>query len=52
MTSMPPVYDRGDLSAGSEIEGPAVIQESSSTVIVYPGQRAAATEFGTIEITV
>lgn len=47
-----PVYDRGDLSAGSEIEGPAVIQESSSTVIVYPGQRAAATEFGTIEITV
>ena len=47
-----PVYDRGDLSAGAEIEGPAVIQESSSTVIVYPGQRAAATEFGTIEITV
>ena len=47
-----PVYDRGDLFAGAEIEGPAVIQESSSTVIVYPGQRAAATEFGTIEITV
>ena len=47
-----PVYDRGDLSAGAEIEGPAVIQESSSTVIVYPGQWAAATEFGTIEITV
>ena len=47
-----PVYDRGDLSAGTEIEGPAIIQESSSTVIVYPGQRAAATEFGTIEITV
>ena len=47
-----PVYDRGDLSAGAEIEGPAVIQESSSTVIVYPGQRAAATEFGTIEITI
>ena len=47
-----PVYDRGDLSAGAEIEGPAVIQESSSTVIVYPGQRAAATEFRTIEITV
>ena len=47
-----PIYDRGDLSASAEIEGPAVIQESSSTVIVYPGQRAAATEFGTIEITV
>ncbi len=47
-----PVYDRGDLYPGAEIEGPAIVQESSSTVIVYPNQRAAATEFGTIEITV
>ena len=46
------VYDRGDLYPGAEIQGPAVIQESSSTVIVYPNQSAAATEFGTIEITV
>ena len=47
-----PVYDRGELYPGAEIQGPAVIQESSSTVIVYPNQSAAATEFGTIEITV
>ena len=47
-----PVYDRGDLYAGAEIQGPAIIQESSSTVIVYPNQRANATEFGTVEITV
>ena len=47
-----PVYDRGELHPGAEIQGPAVIQESSSTVIVYPNQSAAATEFGTIEITV
>ena len=47
-----PVYDRGDLYTGVEIKGPAVIQESSSTVIIYPGQSARATEFGTIEITV
>ncbi len=47
-----PVYDRGDLYSGAEIQGPAIIQESSSTVIVYPNQRANATEFGTIEITV
>lgn len=47
-----PVYDRGELCTGAEIQGPAVIQESSSTVIVYPNQSAAATEFGTIEITV
>lgn len=46
-----PVYDRGELYPGVEIPGPAVIQESSSTVIVYPNQRAEATEFGTIEIT-
>ena len=47
-----PVYDRGELHPGAEIQGPAVIQESSSTVIIYPNQSAAATEFGTIEITV
>ena len=47
-----PVYDRGELHPGAEIQGPAVIQESSSTVIVYPNQSAAATEFGIIEITV
>jgi N-methylhydantoinase A len=47
-----PVYDRGDLNTGVEIKGPAVIQESSSTVVIYPGQSARATEFGTIEITV
>ena len=47
-----PVYDRGDLYPGAELQGPAVVQESSSTVIVYPKQKAAATEFGTIEITV
>ena len=46
-----PGLRQGDLYAGAEIQGPAVIQESSSTVIVYPNQRATATEFGTIEIT-
>lgn len=45
-----PVYDRGELYPGVKIPGPAVIQESSSTVIVYPNQQAEATEFGTIEI--
>ena len=45
------VYDRRDLGVGAEVSGPAIIQEASSTVVVYPGQSAAATQFGTIEIT-
>ena len=36
-----PVYRRSTLLAGMTIEGPAVIEEKTSTTVLYPGQRAA-----------
>jgi N-methylhydantoinase A len=37
-----PVYDRQDLFEGTTIEGPAVIEEAESTVILTPRMRATA----------
>jgi N-methylhydantoinase A len=35
-----PVFQRATLSAGTRIEGPAVVEEKTSTIVLYPGQRA------------
>ena len=45
-----PVFRRTALAAGSVIEGPAVIEEKTSTTVLYPGQRAAVDGFLNIEI--
>ena len=41
-----PRFDGERLPAGAEIEGPAVIREPTTTVVVYPGSRAVVTEAG------
>ena len=46
-----PVYERASLPAGTPIRGPAILEEPSSTVVVYPGQQAEATTHGTLTIT-
>ncbi|MGE0151606.1 MAG: hydantoinase/oxoprolinase family protein [Reyranellaceae bacterium] len=40
------IYDRQKLSAGVEINGPAIIEESGATTIVPPAWRAVVQEFG------
>lgn len=35
-----PVYARADLPAGAEVAGPAFIELDTTTIVVYPGQRA------------
>lgn len=45
------VYDRALLGAGDELDGPAVIEEFSSTIPVHPGFRAHIDAFGNIRIT-
>ncbi len=35
-----PVYDRPDLAVGQAIEGPAIIEERETTIIILPGWRA------------
>ena len=43
-----PIYDRYQLGSGDEVEGPAIIEEVDSTVVVQPGYRADVDEFGNL----
>jgi len=45
-----PRYERAALAAGQEIFGPALIEDDWSTIVVYPGQRAAADLLGNLII--
>jgi len=44
------VHDRARLGAGDEVEGPAVLEEFSSTVPVHPGFCARVDDFGNLLI--
>ncbi len=43
-----PVYDRERLGAGAVIEGPAIIEEWTSTALVLPNQSATVDEYGNL----
>ena len=45
-----PVYDRGALTAGDVVEGPAIVEEASSTLIVPPKGRAVTDPSGNIVV--
>jgi N-methylhydantoinase A len=44
------VYDRDLLPAGARIDGPAVIEEMSSTTVLAPNHHAEVDRFGTLII--
>ena len=46
-----PVFRRGALQPGMRIEGPAIIEEQTSTTVLYPGQRAEVDEYLNVECT-
>ena len=46
-----PVYDRGLLGVGEHFEGPAIIEEEGSTLIVGPGGRFEVAATGNIVVT-
>jgi len=45
-----PVWQRSDFSPGMRLVGPAVIEEKTSTIVLYPGQRAHVDEFLNVEL--
>jgi N-methylhydantoinase A len=45
-----PIFRRLELPPGAAIDGPAVIEEKTSTVVVYPGQQARIDGYLNIEI--
>jgi N-methylhydantoinase A len=47
-----PVWRREDLLSGMRMQGPAIIEEKTSTIVLYPGQRAEVDEYLNIEVAV
>ena len=47
-----PIYRRASLRPGTELEGPAVIEEPDSTTLVFPTDRLLVDESGVLVITV
>ena len=45
-----PVWRRTDLPPGMRIQGPAIIEENTSTIVLYPGQHADVDPYLNIEI--
>ena len=45
-----PVWRRTDLPPGLRIQGPAIIEEKTSTIVLYPGQHAEVDPYLNIEI--
>jgi N-methylhydantoinase A len=45
-------HDRTALAPGRAVVGPALIEDESSTVLIYPGQRCAADRFGNLVLEV
>jgi len=45
-----PVYDGDRLGAGHRIEGPAIVEERFTTIVVYPGQVAQLDRLGNYQI--
>jgi N-methylhydantoinase A len=47
-----PVYDFEALAAGQEIDGPAVIDAATTSVLLHPGDRVRTTAFGWLDIAI
>ncbi len=45
-----PVFRRSSLQPGTVIDGPGIIDEKTSTIVLYPGQRAVVDGYLNIEI--
>ena len=45
-----PVHRRDQLGPGAQMDGPGILEERTSTVVLYPGQRATIDEFLNLEI--
>lgn len=46
-----PVYDRAALSAGRQLEGPAIIEQPDTTTVIHPGWSGAVLDGGQLLLT-
>ena len=47
-----PVYRRARLEPGATVEGPAIIEEKTSTTVVYQGQRGRVDEYLNLDVAI
>lgn len=47
-----PVFRRNDLYPGTQLDGPLIVEERTSTTVVYPGQHLEVDPFSNMEITI
>jgi N-methylhydantoinase A len=47
-----PVFERAGLGAGAEVVGPALVEESGATVVLYPGHRGTVDAVGNLLVVV
>lgn len=45
-----PVYDGERVEAGNVLEGPCIVEEPATTLVVYPGQVATLSRHGSYEV--
>jgi N-methylhydantoinase A len=45
-----PVFDRGDLSPGTQFAGPAIVEQVDTTIIVHPGQKVRVDRYANLLI--
>jgi N-methylhydantoinase A len=45
-----PIYDRSALGAGARIDGPAILEQYDSTVVIHPGQSGCVDHTGSVVI--
>lgn len=46
------VFERGDLRSGNTVAGPALIEESGTVIVLYPGHRATIDVIGNLRVEV
>ena len=47
-----PVYRREQLAVGTELEGPAIVEQLDTTTVIEPGDHVRVDRLGNLEITV
>jgi N-methylhydantoinase A len=45
-----PIYRREELAAGTRLDGPVIVEEVDSTILVHPGQHLTVEESGVVSI--
>jgi len=47
-----PVYSRSSLAVGQELQGPAIVEQSDTTLVIYPDSHAVLNEAGALVVSV